>query len=202
MKKYIYIGVAAIVLALLAIVSLQNRKINKIKSERDLYESNTNVLLGDITHYQTKDSLNAVSVGNLELKISEYKKYREDDYKLIESLKVDKKRLEEITTVQAQTIYELKGTVRDSIIYVDNYIIDTLKCLKINDEWFSFNGCIGKNNEFSGTFENRDSFVYVEHIIPKKFLFIKYGVKERKQDIVSKNPYTTIINSEYISIRK
>ena len=139
---------------------------------------------------------------NLELKISEYKKYREDDYKLIEGQQVDKKRLEEITTVQAQTIYELKGTVRDSIIYVDNYIVDTLKCLKIGDEWFSFDGCIGKNNEFSGTFENRYSFIYVEHIIPKNFLFIKYGVKERKQDIVSKNPYTNIIEAEFVTIKK
>ncbi|MCU6769802.1 hypothetical protein OCV73_12715 [Barnesiella propionica] len=74
--------------------------------------------------------------------------------------------------------------------------------LEISDKWFALNGCINKNNEFSGIFENRDSLIYVEHIVPKKFLFIKWGGKERKQEIISKNLNTKILSAEYISIRK
>ncbi|MFQ7039320.1 MAG: DUF6549 family protein [Barnesiella sp.] len=33
-------------------------------------------------------------------------------------------------------------------------------------------------------------------------LFIKWGGKERKQEIISKNPNTKILSAEYISIRK
>lgn len=158
--------------------------------------------MGKVEAYKANDSLNVVSIGRLELKLSEYKKYRADDLELISSLKVDKKRLEQITTAQTQTTYELKGSVRDSIVYVDNYIVDTLRCLDIANKWFDLHGCIKKKNEFSGTFENRDSLVYVEHVVPKKFLFIKWGVKERRQEILSKNPNTKIVNAEYISIRK
>jgi len=200
MQKYIYTGLG--IFFLLAVIFWQQERIKVIKNERNSYKQNTFNLLDDIGRYQTKDSLNAVSVGELQLKISELNKYRSDDMKLIESLKVDNKRLQQITTAQTQTVYQLQTIVRDSIIYRDNYIIDTLRCINIADHWFDLNGCIDSNSKFDGRFENRDSLLYVEHIIPKRFLFIKWGCKERRQEIVSRNPHTTITNAEFIRIRK
>lgn len=198
LKIYIILGI----ITLAGATAFLNNRLKKEKAEKELYQKNTDVLMGKVEAYKANDSLNVVSIGRLELKLSEYKKYREEDLELINRLKIDKKRLEQITTAQTQTIYELKGSVRDSIVYVDNYIVDNLRCLDIVNKWFDLHGCINKKNEFSGTFENRDSLVYVEHVVPKKFLFIKWGVKERKQEILSKNPNTKIMNAEYISIRK
>jgi hypothetical protein len=200
LKIHIILGI--VILSLSGTIAYFADRLKKEKAEKELYQKNTDVLMGKVAAYQANDSLNVVSIGMLELKLSEYKKYREEDMKLISALNVDKKRLEKITTAQTQTIYELQGSVRDSIVYRDNYIIDTLRCLDIANKWFDLHGCINKKNEFSGTFENRDSLVYVEHVVPKKFLFIKWGVKERKQEILSKNPNTKIVNAEYISIRK
>lgn len=199
LKIYIILGI--VITSLIGTSFILSRKLAKSKAEKELYQRNTNVLLDTIKTYRVKDSLNVASIGVIELKLSEYKKYRAEDLSLINKLQVDKKRLQQITTAQTQTIYELKGSVRDSIVYVNNYIVDTLKCLDIANKWFDLHGCINKKNEFSGTFENRDSLMYVEHIIPKKFLFFKWGVKERKQEIISKNPNTRIVNAEYISIR-
>ena len=200
LKIYIILGI--IIASLAGTTAFLTNRLKKEKAEKELYQKNTDVLMGKVEAYKANDSLNVVSIGRLELKLSEYKKYCAEDLELISSLKVEKKRLEQITTAQTQTIYELKGSVRDSIVYVDNYIVDTLRCLDIANKWFDLHGCINKKNEFSGTFENRDSLVYVEHVVPKKFLFIKWGVKERKQEILSKNPNTKIVNAEYISIRK
>lgn len=203
MKKLkIYIILGIVIISLAGTTAFLTNRLKKEKAEKELYQKNTAVLMAKVEAYKANDSLNVVSIGRLELKLSEYKKYRAEDLELISSLKVDKKRLEQITTAQTQTIYELKGSVRDSIVYVDNYIVDTLRCLDIANKWFDLHGCINKKKEFSGTFENRDSLVYVEHVVPKKFLFIKWGVKERKQEILSKNPNTKIVNAEYISIRK
>lgn len=190
-----------IIASLFGTIAILHHRLKKEKAEKEVYQRNTNVLLDTIQTYKAKDSLNVASIGVIELKLSEYKKYRADDLNLINSLKVDKKRLEQITTVQTKTIYELKGSVRDSLIYVDNYIVDTLRCVTIENKWFDMHGCINNKNAFSGTFENRDSLIYVEHIVPNKFLFFKWGVKERKQEILSKNPNTRIVNAEYISIR-
>nr|DAM03174.1 MAG TPA: hypothetical protein [Caudoviricetes sp.] len=201
MKNKIIITLVLAVMGCISIMAYLDTKLQATKEDRDKYKQNTYTLLNDVQEYQTKDSLNVASVGILELKLSEYKKYRADDLSLINSLKVDKKRLEQITTTQTQTIYELKGSVRDSIVYRDNFIVDTLKCIVIHNKWFDLTGCSNRNNDFSGTFENRDSLLYIEHIVPKRFLFFKWGVKERKQEILSKNPNTKIINAEYISIR-
>ena len=200
MKKYIVFIVT--ILALLGSITALWNYTKHIKSDRDRLAKNQDILQKDIERYFVSDSLNAVSTGELYFTLSEYKKYRAEDLKLINSLKVDKKRLEQITTAQTQAIYELKGSVRDSIVYVDNYIVDTLRCLDITNRWFDLHGCINKKNEFSGTFENRDSLVYVEHVVPKKFLFIKWGIKERKQEILSKNPNTKILNAEWVTIKK
>jgi len=197
--KYLYIGL--IIAVLISVIVWQQERIKVIKNERNLYRENTHTLLGDRDQYQTKDSLNAVSIRQLELKLAEVNRYRENDMKLIETLQVDKKRLQQITTAQTQTNYSLITTVKDSIIYRDHYSTDTVRCIDIAEKWFDLHGCIEADSKFAGRFENRDSLLYVEHIIPKKFLFIKWGCKERRQEIVSRNPYTIITGAEYITIR-
>lgn len=214
MKKYIYIVIAFV--GLLGYIGWQINQLKKVKADRDVYKSNTHVLLKDIERYKTENGLNVVSIRELRLKLSELNKYRAGDAKMIESLKIDKKRTQQLTTAQTQTIYELRGNFEDSIVWrerfrdeflranasFDSIYRDTLKCLKLNDKWFDLNGCIAPNFKFEGIFTTRDSLLYVEHIEPKRFLFIKWGIKERKQEIVSRNPHTEIINAEFISIRK
>jgi len=200
MKRDIFIGF--LVFGLILAVLWQQQRINVIKSDRDAYKGTSFTLLDSISRYQTKDSLNAVSVGLLELKLSEVNRYRSDDMKLIETLQVDKKRLQQIAITQTQTVYQLNSNVKDSIVYMDKIILDTLKCLNIFDKWFELHGCIDSTSKFEGRFVNRDSLLYVEHIIPKRFLFIKWGCKERRQEIVSRNPHTIITGAEFIRIRK
>jgi len=214
MKKYIYTGLT--LLALLFVIGWQQKRIKTIEGERNVYKQNTYNLLDIAKRYKAIDSLNVVSVGQLELKLDEVKKFRSEDMKLIESLQVDKKRLQQITTAQTQTVYELKGELKDSIIWrerfrdefskedasFDSIYRDTIKCISIKDKWFDMSGCIDVNFKFTGRFENRDSLLYVEHIIPKRFWFIKWGCKERRQEIVSRNPHTIITNAEFITIRK
>jgi hypothetical protein len=200
MKKYIIAGL--VVATLIGIIVLQRERMKVIENERTVFRQNTYSLLEEIERYQTKEKLNAVSINQLELKLSEVNKYRSENMKLIESLKVDKKRLQQITSAQTQTIYELQGAFSDSIVYVDNFITDTLSCININEKWFDLRGCVDANSKFAGRFENRDSLLYVEHIVPNRFWFIRWGVKERRQEIVSRNPHTKITGAEFISIRK
>lgn len=208
MKKYIYLIIAFAVL--LAVIGWQSMSLKKAKEERDIYKNNSTTLLNDVTAYKTKDSLNAVQVGELSLRISEFKKYRSEDAELIKSLQTKNRDLQGVSKAQLQTIYKLKGQVRDSIIYVkgDTETIirtDTLKCLTIKDKWFDLNGCIDKQNAFNGNFESRDSLIYVETVKYKRFLGFLWKtskIKDRKQDIVSKNPHTKIVGAEFITIRK
>lgn len=202
-KIYVILGV--IIAILIGLVYLQASRIKAIKADRDVYKTNTNVLLKDVKTYQTKDSLNAATVGELQLTISEFEKYRANDAKLIESLQIKNRDLQAVTTAQSKTIIQLRGTVRDSIVYRDNVIVDTLYCVNVSDKWFDLQGCANKKREFTGTFENRDSLLVAETVKYKRFLGFLWKtskVKDRKVDVVSKNPHTKILGVEFTTIRE
>lgn len=203
MKKYLIL--AAIILAVAAAFWVQQKRINNLTVERDKYRSNTETLLQDVKTYQTKDSLNAAKVGNLELKLSEYKKYRADDAALIKSLQTKNRDLQRVTTAQMETINELRANVRDSIVYLPGDTVTTvLRCIEYSDKWVDFDGCI-INNMFSGKIITRDSLLITESVQYKRFLNFLWKtkrIKNREFDIVSKNPYTKITGFEVITIEK
>lgn len=204
MKKYLIL--AAIILAVAAAFWVQQKRINNLTVERDKYRSNNETLLQDVKTYQTKDSLNAVTVGVLKLKISEFEKYRADDAALIKSLRAKNRDLQNVTTAQLQTINELRGTVRDSIVYLPGDTVTTvLRCVDIADPWFELHGCATPAGEFKGTFVNRDSILIAATVKYKRFLGFLWKtrkVKNRKIDAVSKNPNTEILGIEYVEIEE
>lgn len=206
MKKYLII--AAIALAVSAVVTIwvQRSRINTLTGERDKYRTNTETLLQEVSRYQTKDSLNAAKVGVLELKLSEFEKYRASDAELIKTLQTKNRELERVTTTQMETINELRGTVRDSIVYLpgDTTTI-VLKCVDISDPWFSLKGCTTPDGEFTGTFVNRDSILVAATVQYKRFLGFLWKtkkIKNREIDVISRNPHTKIMGVEYIEIEK
>lgn len=203
MKKYIIL--AAIIMAVAAAFWIQQSRIKSLTAERDKYRSNTETLLQDVRTYQTKDSLNAAKVGNLELKLSEYKKYRADDAALIKSLQTKNRDLQRVTTAQMETINELRANVRDSIVYLPGDTVTTvLRCIEYSDKWVDFDGCI-INNTFSGKIITRDSLLIAETVQYKRFLNFLWKtkkIKNREIDVVSKNPATRILGVEFVTIEK
>lgn len=205
MKKYLII--AAIALAVSAVVTIwvQRSRINTLTGERDKYRTNTETLLQEVSRYQTKDSLNAAKVGVLELKLSEFEKYRASDAELIKTLQTKNRELERVTTTQMETINELRANVRDSIVYLPGDTVTTvLHCIEYSDKWVDFDGCI-INNTFSGKIITRDSLLITESVQYKRFLNFLWKtkrIKNREFDIVSKNPHTKITGFEVITIEK
>lgn len=203
MKKYLIL--AAIILAVAAAFWVQHVKIKRLTEERDRYRSNTEILLQDVKTYQTKDSLNAAKVGNLELSLAEYKKYRADDLALIKTLQTKNRDLERVTTTQMETINELRATVRDSVVYLPGDTVTTvLRCIEYSDKWVDLDGCI-INNTFSGKIITRDSLLIAETVQYKRFLGFLWKtkkIKNREIDVVSKNPATKILGVEFVTIEK
>lgn len=206
MKKYIII--AAIALAVSAVVTIwvQRSRINTLTGERDKYRTNTETLLQDVSRYQTKDSLNAAKVGVLELKLSEFEKYRASDAELIKTLQTKNRDLERVTTTQMETINELRATVRDSVVYLPGDTVTTiLRCVDIVEPYFELHGCATPDGQFTGTHINRDSLLIVETVQYKRFwgfLWKTKKIKNREIDVVSKNPATKILGVEFVTIEK
>lgn len=215
MKKYIYTTIAVFIAALvLSTIYLYTRN-QFLKLDRDKYKNNTETLLDSVKTYKTKDSLNAGTIGALTLKKNEFERYRAADAELIKTLQTKNRDLETVTTAQTKTINYLRGNVRDSIVYVPidkpgepgkiEYKTDTLRCVDIVEPWFELHGCSNKAGEFTGTHINRDSLLIAVTVKYKRFLGFLWKtkkIKDRKIDVVSKNPNTEIKGVEFIQVEK
>ena len=206
MKKYLIIAAIALAVAAVVTIWVQRSRINQLTGERDKYRTNTETLLQDVSRYQTKDSLNAAKVGVLELKLSEFEKYRASDAELIKTLQTKNRDLERVTTTQMETINELRATVRDSVVYLLGDTVTTvLRCVDIVEPYFELHGCATPDGQFTGTHINRDSLLIVETVQYKRFwgfLWKTKKIKNREIDVVSKNPATKILGVEFVTIEK
>lgn len=206
MKKYLIIAAIALAVAAVVTIWVQRSRINQLTGERDKYRTNTETLLQDVSRYQTKDSLNAAKVGVLELKLSEFEKYRASDAELIKTLQTKNRELERVTTTQMETINELRATVRDSVVYLPGDTVTTvLRCVDIVEPYFELHGCATPDGQFTGTHINRDSLLIVETVQYKRwlgFLWKTKKIKNREIDVVSKNPATRILGVEFVTIEK
>lgn len=205
-KKVVLIAIA-IIACLLGIIAFLSNRLSLVKEERDIQRKNVSTLLLSVESYKTKDSLQAATVGQLNLTLDQYKKYRSEDVKIIESLKVDNKRLDGIITAKTESYYKNTTALRDSIRILkdkgsDSIIIDTIETASFSDEWHSINIYLEKDSLLYDL-KTRESIIVINHVVPKRFLgFLwKYGVKEIKTDVVSKNPYTDSVFVESIIIK-
>lgn len=189
-------------------------KIHSLKEENTRLKSNQDILLtekefvmSESQKYKVSDSLNAVRVSELELTLKEYKRYRANDLKLIEQLKVGKSDLQKIVTSQSETISALSAKLQDSIrIDATTNQVDTLKCFDYKSKWTDVKGRIDlRRDTVELQINNRESLKVVETVTYKRFLGFLWKtskVKSRQVGVVSENPNTEIMNCEYISIKQ
>ena len=193
---------AAIMAAMLVVIVLQWVSVSRIKSERNRYKENTRTLLIDVNTYKVRDSLNAAKAQDLSLKLSELKKYRQEDAKLIADLGVKLRNLQAVASMGTETRTEfVTKIVRDTIFKAIN---DTNKAAIIDyeDKWLTFKGRL-ENGQFRGNIISRDSLLIAENIRYKRFLFWRTKrIKSRDFRVVSKNPHTKIVDCEHIIVEK
>lgn len=182
----------------LAVVTLY-WQLDKTITEKQRLSNNQEALLSDVDHYKTESGKNAASVQKLELTKSELEKYNVDLKETISDLNLKINRIQAAATTATQSNYKIKTVVKDSIVYRDMPV--KLQHIDFRDPYIDLTGTIDSGT-FSGDITTRDTLVQIIHRVPKKFLFIKYGTKAIRQEVVSKNPYSKIVYTEYIELKK
>jgi type II secretory pathway pseudopilin PulG len=182
----------------LAVVTLY-WQLDKTITEKQRLSNNQEALLSDVDYYKTESGKNAASVQKLELTKSELEKYNVDLKETISDLNLKINRIQAAATTATQSNYKIKIVVKDSIAYRDVPV--KLQRIDFRDPYIDLTGTIDSGT-FSGDITTRDTLVQIIHRVPKKFLFIKYGTKAIRQEVVSKNPYSKIVYTEYIELKK
>lgn len=173
--------------------------IGKIRQEKDRYKANQTALLADVEYYKTQSERNAASAMKLTLTYDELKKSYEDVCATAKDLGLQVKRLQSVSNTATQTKVEVKVPVHDTIIIHDG-VIDKLSTFYWQDAWTNVEGLI-RNDSVDLNIQSTDTLVQLVHRVPHKFLFFKWGCKAIRQDIVSKNPHTNIVFTDYIELK-
>ncbi len=196
MKKYLFAAVAVLGVALLVSV----RSCRRAVGERDRYESDRHALLEDVVYFRTRDSLSAAGVERLMLTKRELEQYNAELAGTIKDLGVKIRRLEAAATTVNRTELNISAPVRDTVFIVDSVAVPA-QTFDWRDPWASVSGIVcgaGVNCHVQTT----DTLVQVVHRVPRKFLFFRWGTKAIRQEIVSRNPHSKIVYTEYIELEK
>lgn len=206
MTKNLSLKIIAVVIVVLLSGGLLTgvKKCSDYKNQVENLKSDKDVLLGTVKLYQTKDSLSAAAIGNLNLTLDEFKKYRAEDYGIIKKLKTkgrDIATYKTVSTLYRDTIYSL---LTDTVIRVDTVQVKPAKAFAYEDEWSSVKGVVTDADVVAEVLVSTDLSI-VETVKYKRFLGFLWKtnkVKDRKVDVVSTNPKCHIKDVEFITISK
>ena len=193
MKKYIYLGIAAVLFLMSVALVILFDKIGKQKAEISRKTQNIEVLSGEITTSKTKSEQLMSKIGALTYTVGEYERLKTKDAETIADMKIRLKNVSNSTRIQ--TVTETK--------FVEKLITqpDSTICFDYSDKFNAFSGCLNKDSIF-GKFSNREELFLVVHTKKtKKFLFWEYGRKITEISAKSENPETRISKIDYIVVK-
>jgi hypothetical protein len=193
MKTTLYL--LATLAILVGVVLMQRDRIGTLREKNNTLNTNLETLTEGVRMYKTRDSLHAAGVGLLEMRLSEYRKLRAEDARLIESLKIRLRRVESVSAHATESNYRIVAAVRDTVF------VDSARYFSYRSPWIDLHGTLERDSvELALT--AYDTLVQVVHRVPRRFLFVRYGTRAIRQEIVSRNPHTEVVYSEVVRLKK
>lgn len=170
---------------------------NKLRKSNDVLNNNIEVLYDSVVHYKVADSLNAAKVAELQF----------SEKKLLQLYNEDRVLIEQLTKkAKLQTVEKIETIIHDTITVKlrDTLLLDSAKYFKYNSKWTDVEGYITQDS-LSMNITNREALLITESLEKKKFWFIRlpiwlFGYKNKRLDVVSRNPNTQIQSVEYINV--
>ncbi len=196
MKK---LFIVAVVYAIAATV-VGVRCTNGLREENRRLESDRHALINSVETYRTRAGESAAAVERLTLRCEEFRRTHDDDVARLRDLGLRLRRVESMAVGAMQSRYDMRIGLRDTVIVRDT-VRDTVRVFSGGDAWSRVEGGIdGDTLEYA--LQTVDTIRQIVHRVPRRFLFIRYGTKAIRQEMVSSNPHTQLVYSEYIELTR
>ena len=115
---------------------------------------------------------------------------------------MDDSSLESAAKSVSQLQLQAAAPIRDTVIIRDTVeVVDTLRLFRWQDSWVTIDGVIERDSVVCNL-RSVDTLRQTIYRVPRRFWFIKFGTKALRQHIVSSNPHSEIIYTEYVKIEK
>lgn len=197
MKKYLFLYAVAVTALLVC-------GYGRYRRENRRLTQNQHALAAGIERYRTRLGQEAASVQALRLRCAEFEELRAADAAEIRRLGIKLRRLKAAARTATATKVEIRTPVRDTVVVRlrDTLVVrDTLRLFRWRDAWVRVEGAVTADSVLCRV-ESADTLRQVVHRIPRRFLFIRWGTKALRQEIVPSNPHTRIVYSEYVKIER
>jgi hypothetical protein len=170
--------------------------------EQQRHKSNSTALLQSVHHYKTLADESAASVQVLRLRCREFEDLRAADAAKIRQMGQKIVRLESAAKSVTQTVVDVVAPIRDTIILRDTLkVTDTLRLFRWQDNWVTIDGVIDKDS-VSCKLRSADTLRQSVYRVPRRFWFINFGTKALRQHVISSNPHSEIVYTEYIRLER
>lgn len=199
-------AVLMVVFAGLALVAF--RAYSDMKADRDRLKENQSFLLhnGEVEIKQTNTGCSQASVPALTLRPSEFRRSGDTLLRTTKAAGIKASRISEAATAATTTHVDFDARVFRTVVH--DTLRDTVLCpasplpaLSWNDPWVSLSGTIA-DSIFHGSLTSNDTLDIIVHRVPKRFLFFRFGCKQVRMDIISRNPHTRLTYARYYQLVK
>lgn len=223
MKRYLIMAL----LVLSGLLWIQTVRLRGERAERRRVQSNNEVLTDSMEFYRTASGKHAASRQVLELRASELERYNAQLAATVRELRIKARRLDAAAMTATRTevqitaplepagpqpsVWEKYGAgvrrVADSVkAALDRKFsglpkVPEAKVFRWSDRHVSVDGVI-RDDSASCRVVSVDTLQQIVHRVPRRFLFIRWGTKAIRQEVVSSNPHTNIVYTEYIELKR
>ena len=202
-----------LILYALAVTLLLAGSLRRYRTETHRLGQNQHALLSQIEQYRTRAGEAAASAEVLQLRCREFERLRAGDAERIRQLGIRLRRVEAAATLANATEIDVQAPLRDSVVRRDFSALcdsgrmvsavrfDSVRLFRWRDPWVTVEGRI-RGDSVTCRIESVDTLRQIVHRVPRRFLFIRFGTKAVRQEIVSSNPHTRIVYAEYVRFVK
>lgn len=201
-------AVTAILMLLFAgLAVLAFRAYSDMKADRDRLKENQSLLLhnGTVEITETNTGNSHASTPALTLRPDEFRQSGDTLVKVARQVGIKPSRISGAATAATSTHADIVAPIwhqADTISKMDSlYLPEGLVCFSWYDPWLSLSGCVS-DSVFRGTVSATDTLDIVVHRVPKRFLFFRFGCREVRMDIISRNPHTRLTYARYYKLVK
>lgn len=194
MKKYLFIIIAVLLIALAAL----GMYTNYLRKDNLRIKSNNVVLSSQLDTFRTRLGESASMVDRLSLTVKEF---GQQNQQLAERVKMLDLRLRRVSS------YSINGYESSVTFTVPLTTVSSMPNTKQeqrfvwNNTWNRVEGVIASDS-VKCIVEHKDTIDQIIYRVPRKFLFIKWGTKKVSQIITLRDTNSSIVYSKYIELKK
>lgn len=196
-KLLLLLYAVAVMAAAISLVRHYRREVERLKT-------NQQTLSQQLVHYRTRSGVEAATVQALRLRCAEFEELRSADAARIRDLGIRIRQLEATAVTATRQETEMRVPVRDTVLLrlCDTVVVyDTVRLFRWDDGWCRVEGELLPDSVICRV-TSVDTLRQIVHRVPRKFLFIRWGTKAIRQEIVASNPHTQIVYAEYVQLAR